>query len=149
MQVGDMMDIAVEQIRLKIIEDYPNVNVDEIAFAFRNYGTTIEDWGKMFNLNLFDKVMSKYLADRYETSNIEERLRENPEQIIYTKEQLLNFARKDANDFYDRILNCRFSEPSSAVIEVLKLDFGLKDEQINDFIVKAVNSKTPFYQVEK
>lgn len=64
--------ILKEQFELKIKESYPNVNVDEMEYAFRQ-NTTVKDWGKFMNLGLIDEVMIPYLNQRKEISDIEER----------------------------------------------------------------------------
>jgi len=65
--------ILVEQFRKKLVEGYPHVNPEEIEYACRNYGTTIQDWGKKVNLSLIDQAMIPYLEKRRESSALEER----------------------------------------------------------------------------
>lgn len=67
----EFMNILVDQFKKKLIESYPNVNIDEIEFAFRN-NPGVKDWGKNMNLNLIDEVMTPYLQKRFELSRIEE-----------------------------------------------------------------------------
>jgi hypothetical protein len=69
--VDELMDILVENTRLKFIESYPTVNPDEFKYAFRN-NTQVKDWGKAMNLSLIDEVMIPYLSKRQELSRIEE-----------------------------------------------------------------------------
>lgn len=65
--------ILKEQFELKIVESFPNVNVDEMLYAFRQ-NTTVKDWGKAMNLALIDEVMIPYLENRFEISKLEESL---------------------------------------------------------------------------
>ena len=59
-----LLTVLQDQFYKKLIEDYANVNVQEIEYAFRRFGTAIKDWGKDVNLNLIDTVMVQYLAER-------------------------------------------------------------------------------------
>lgn len=68
----DLLIILIDQFIKKLIEGYPNVNPEEIEYAFRNYGTTVKDWGKSMNLSLIDEVMIPYLEQRFELSRVEE-----------------------------------------------------------------------------
>jgi hypothetical protein len=63
--------ILIDQFQKKMVESYPNVNADEMEYAFRN--NPVKDWGKNMNLNLIDEVMTPYLQTRKELSKIEER----------------------------------------------------------------------------
>lgn len=64
------MQILEDQFTKKMVESYPNVNADELEYAFRN--NPVKDWGKNMNLNLIDEVMTPYLQQRKELSKIEE-----------------------------------------------------------------------------
>lgn len=66
--------VLKDQFQKQLSEKYFELNPDEIEFAFRNEGTLIEDWGKDLNLNLIDKILLKYLNNRYKVSNMEEQL---------------------------------------------------------------------------
>jgi hypothetical protein len=66
-------NILEDQFRKKLIESYPNVNLDEIEYAFRN-NTSVKDWGKNINLGLVDEVMIPYLNQRRQLSDLEERM---------------------------------------------------------------------------
>lgn len=69
-----LYSVLKDQFQKQLSEKYFELNPDEIEFAFRNEGTLIEDWGKDLNLNLIDKILLKYLANRYKVSNAEEQL---------------------------------------------------------------------------
>ena len=58
--------VFTDQFRKKIIESYAALNPDEIEYAFRTYGTTVQDWGKNMNLALIDEVLIPYQIKRYE-----------------------------------------------------------------------------------
>ena len=146
MPTADMLKIAKEELIKKINEDYPNLNCGEITFAFRNYGTTVEDWGKTFNLNLFDKVLPKYLLERNEASNLEFRIKSKPlEQEIKNKDELDNEARQRAVEFYERIKNGKISDIPTDVANILMLDYNIDPSNLVDFIVKMVNENKNFY----
>jgi len=71
--VGNMKKILVDQLSKHLKESYMNVNTNEIEYAFRQFGTTVKDWGKSLNLSMFDEVMSIYMEKRRQVSE-EERL---------------------------------------------------------------------------
>ena len=75
MPSGDLKTILMDQLSKHLKESYLMLNLNEIEFAFRNYGSAVKDWGKCMNLSLFDEVMAIYLEKRYEASRIEEILR--------------------------------------------------------------------------
>lgn len=51
----------IDQLSKKLKEGYFDLNQNEIEYAFRNFGLTVEDWGKIVNLNLIDKVLAPYM----------------------------------------------------------------------------------------
>lgn len=89
----ELLNILVDQFQKKLVEDYGNLNTEEIEYAFRRSGTTIKDWGKEMNLNLIDQVLIPYLNERMQVSAKEEKLKHPPEQVIYTDEEIHNQRR--------------------------------------------------------
>jgi len=95
------LDILTEQLANKLLEKYPNVNIKEVEFAFRNY--SVKEYGKNFNLFIFDEVLEPYLRLRYEASRLEEY--KQPKQIamkISNEEKLQDIheyaEREDLNE---------------------------------------------------
>lgn len=88
-----MQTVFTDQFRKKIIESYPTCNPDEVEYAFRNYGTMVQDWGKQMNLSLIDQVMIPYLARRAELSKVEEQ--KTPAELPASKEDLSDKAMAD------------------------------------------------------
>nr|MBA4166540.1 hypothetical protein [Chitinophagaceae bacterium] len=84
--------ILKEQFIKKMQEGYATVNVDEIEYAFRTYGTQVKDWGKSMNLSLIDEVMTPYLLSRQEVSKMEE---QKKPLMIDHKEDLSDIAMQD------------------------------------------------------
>jgi hypothetical protein len=72
---GYAINILVDQLEKKLFETYPNVNPDEVEFAFREKGTGFKDWGKEMNLALIDDVMLPYMDRRYQVSLKEEQIK--------------------------------------------------------------------------
>ena len=101
----DLLPVFIDQFTKKLLEEYENLNVDEIEYAFRSLGTTVKDWGKSMNLALIDEVLRPYLHQRFEASTAEERAKTKPEQKTYTLEQLEDFQRENIEAFYQRCLN--------------------------------------------
>lgn len=105
---SDLLIILVDQFQKKLIESYPNMNADEIEYAFRQSGTTVKDWGKAMNLSLIDEVLIPYLDERKRLSHTyEERKAPPPEQVILTDQQLDDLHRKDIEEYYQRCRNGR------------------------------------------
>lgn len=100
----EFVNILTDQFTKKLLEDYADLNIDEIEFAFRSTGTRVKDWGKSLNLGLIDEVLRPYVTQRYELSAQEERAKNKPEQKIYTLEELDNIHRGDVEAFYQRCL---------------------------------------------
>lgn len=67
-----MKNVLYEQFGKKLIEDYYSLNVQEIEYAIRNYGTTIKDWGKLVNLSIIDAALEPYINKRAEIRKLEE-----------------------------------------------------------------------------
>ena len=85
---AEIMDIFIDQLLLKMDESYQFLNMDEIEYAFRNY--KVEDYGKKLNLNIFDSVIEKYLADRKEVDAYQPEPIMLHNQVEQTNEELEN-----------------------------------------------------------
>lgn len=95
---GNLLNILTDQFKKKIIESYPNVNADEVEYAFRK-NTGVIDYGKNMNLALIDQVMIPYLEQRSDISSQEERLVSIPEDkmlpaVPVTDEEVIEQARE-------------------------------------------------------
>jgi hypothetical protein len=98
------MNVLKDQLFKKLSEDYTDCSVAEIEFAFRNYGTTVKDWGKNMNLQLFDTVMSAYKTARACISGYEERIVNALPESKPSEEQVLNMRRSLIEDWYQSFL---------------------------------------------
>lgn len=98
----DILDILIIQLTLKLKESYPKVNIKEVEFAFRNY--SVKEYGKNFNLFIFDEVLEPYLRQRADASKQEEtkQPKQLPMQEITKEEKLQDIAeyreRVDLNE---------------------------------------------------
>lgn len=72
MPADELVAILVDEFSKKIVESYPNVTAEEIAYAFRSEGYKVKEWGKALNIGLIDEVMVPYLERRFELSKFEE-----------------------------------------------------------------------------
>lgn len=137
----ELLNILIDQVQKYLFEKYPELNPDEIEYAFRSSGTTLEDWGKEMNLNLLDKVLIKYINDRFDLSDNEMKLKETPvEQKIFSQEELDNSAREDAERQYQLFL--KKIEPKGLGINkaILVKDGLMKDnEDVIDFFKKKAS----------
>lgn len=138
----DQMEVLADQFGKKLIESYPDMNPEEIEFAFRRDGTIVKDWGKPMNLALIDEVLIPYRNTRHRLSlELEERSKEPPEQKVYTEAELDNFKRHQAEEAFQRILkgNMNFI-PRKQMVEILTQDGILKPgEDIDLFFVRVIN----------
>lgn len=138
----ELLNILVDQFQKKLTEDYGNLNVDEIEYAFRKSGTTIRDWGKAMNLTLIDEVLIPYTKQRLYLSADEERKKADPPPTkIYTDEELENLTRGDIEAFYQRLRNGRvpYSLPENYFKPILVKD-GLmtNDQTLADFFTNRL-----------
>ena len=137
----DLLSILIDQFQKKLVESYPDMNTDEIEFAFRQSGTTVKDWGKAMNLSLIDEVLLPYLGDRKILSHeLEERKAAPPKQIILTDQQLEDLVRKDIEEKYQQMRNGRVPYGSFEHFkEILVKDKLMKeDENITNFFVQRL-----------
>lgn len=95
--------ILVEQLCKKLVEAYPTVNPDEVEYAFRNRNTEIKNWGKSFNLTLFDEVMTSYMEERFEISNIEQQIKSKPLELEEKKETTDEEMNEWVCDWFERV----------------------------------------------
>ncbi len=140
---NEKQDILVGQFKMKLIEDCDTVNVDEIEYAFRKYGTTVEDWGKEMNLNMVDKVLIPYLSERMEASFAEERKAAPPEQKIYTEDQVLNERRGHIEMAFQAMRRGNYPVLHEYFPEVLHHDGFIEEpteELMNELFVLALNT---------
>jgi hypothetical protein len=70
---GATLNALQVQLGKKLLEDYDTINEDEIEYAFRKGAWRVSEWGKNFNLGLFDTIMKPYLVERYDASIEEEK----------------------------------------------------------------------------
>lgn len=87
--------ILQDQFRKKMMEDYGDLNIDEIEYALRSFGTKIKDWGKAMNLSLIDEAIGKYTFLRREISEYEENVKVNLPS--------LNAGNADWSDVWERL----------------------------------------------
>ena len=69
-----LRNILYDQLQLKMRESYNFLNIDEIEFAIREYGTQFEDWGKIFNLSMLSRAISPYLRIKSNVKQLESKL---------------------------------------------------------------------------
>lgn len=100
MPTDELMLILVDEFNKKIIESYPNVNIDEITHAFRQHGSEVKEWGKSLNISLIDEIMIPYLEKRFEASRSEERSKQieykpSKEHIQQIDKEFEDFLKTD------------------------------------------------------
>lgn len=103
----EYLNVLVDQFGKHLQEKYAALNLDEIEFAFRRYGTTTEDYGKALNLNLVDKVLLPYLNDRYRISETERMLHYYARRPEFSLQRDVDYRRLLEED-YQTFLGGRF-----------------------------------------
>lgn len=108
------LDILLDQFMKKMVESYGNVNMDEIEYAFRQFGTEVKDWGKSMNLSLIDEVMVPYLEMRRTVSKIEEQKKtkviEAPKEEM-SEQTYQDWYKSTAKDFAEGKIQLEFLPP--------------------------------------
>lgn len=138
---AELKNILINNFFKKISEEYFDLNIDEMEYAFRSKGTVIEDWGKEINLNLLDKVLRPYLENRFELSKIEEKLLPIPERRSWTKEDILNQYRYEIETCF-QALRKGYRPIIHIYFEDTLRDDGMlnEGENISEFFVRKLNS---------
>lgn len=133
--------ILTDQFNKTLVEKYPDLNTEEIEYAFRHYGTQIQDWGKAMNLNLIDSVLQPYLHERFLISEDERKLTEKPvQQRIFTQDELDNSAREAVQVQYRGYIKGIGIINSEINREILLKDGLMKeDELVIDFYKRMVS----------
>lgn len=140
---NEMLNILLDQFEKKLVEDYADMNSEEIEYAFRRKGTSVKDWGKSMNLSLIDTVLLPYVSERSELFKAVERKEWNKglQQVIYTTEQLLNMQRGHVEQSFQCMRKGIVPVLHGYVQETLEMDgFLQKGEMVSDFFVRALNS---------
>lgn len=71
-ELEEQRRVLYDQFQKKLIEDYSSLNMDEIEYAIRSYGTKIKDWGKAINLSMVEEVLTAFIAHRAQVRRLEE-----------------------------------------------------------------------------
>ena len=148
---SELQVILIDQFQKKLVESYPEINVNEIEYAFRNSGTTVKDWGKAMNLSLIDEVLIPYLAERQRLSHeLEERSVPPPEQVVNTDEELMNYWRMWTEEFYQRLRKGQVEKVPNYAREILVIDGMIMKpgEADSFFVTKLGNGKENIYKGE-
>jgi len=138
-----IMIVLKDQFQKKLIEDYPDLNVEEIEYAFRHSGTSVEDWGKEFNLNLVDKILYPYQQKRFEASELEWRTKPAPDKKPYDPKDVLNQYRSEIETCF-QALKKGYRPIIHIYFEETLRDDGLlnEGENINEFFVRVLRNGT-------
>ena len=142
-----VMTVLKDQFYKKVIEDYSNLNTEEIEYAFRQAGTTTKDWGKELNLSMIDEVLIPYSVKRFEVSRKEEDKVPPPPQKIYTDQEILNQRRAEIEIAFQAMKRGYFPIIHKYFSEVLKEDGFIKEEnEMTDFFVKSIANVEKLYE---
>jgi len=137
----DLLNILVDQFGKKLVEDYSDLNTDEIEYAFRKSGTTIQDWGKGMNLNLLDQVLIPYVGERLRASAVEEKVKSNPQQVIMSDEQITNKRRAELEVAYQAMRMGKYPLIYDYYAELLVEDGFIQDPvEMTDFFVNCLGN---------
>ena len=134
------LNALVSEFTKLLTESYKDLNVEEIAYAVRNYGLEVKDWGKNMNLSLIDKPIAEYRRVRQCLSEVEER-KKSVAGITYkpTEEELINMRRQVVEQRYQSFLKGQSSfvmQPADGM-ETLAMDFFCQEDLYKDFLEDA------------
>lgn len=90
--IQEMMDVFIYEFRTLLLQEYADLNFEEILFGFRKYKHIVEDWGKEMNLKIIGTILDAYGEDRYDAGLLEERLK------MEFDKPLLEFKPKEYTD---------------------------------------------------
>jgi hypothetical protein len=138
---GEILNILIDQFRKKLAEDYPSLNAEEVEYAFRHSGTSVEDFGKEFNLNLIDKVLWPYEIKRRRLSEEEERMQPPPPKKPYDPQEVLNQYRYEIETAFQAIRKGYRPIIHKYFAETLIQDGLMKEgANIHEFLASVVNN---------
>lgn len=145
----EFLGVLIDQVHKKIMEDYSDMNPDEVEFAFRET-TTLEDWGKNLNLNLLDKILIPYKDRRYGISRKVENALPPPEKRPYDPNEVLNQYRGEI-EFYFQQLKKGNNRPRrfDYFEETLRADGMIPEgENMDEFLVRKLSTAEHLYVKE-
>lgn len=119
-------NVLYDQFSKKMVESYSDLNIDEILYAMRQYGTTVKDWGKSINLALIDEVIVPYIAARKEISAIEERITNPGKMIESTSEMIV-----DDDEFLNTVKSVYLKSRLTGLIPVRAYDLLTERKDID------------------
>ncbi len=97
--IHEMMDVFIDEFRTLLLQEYSDLNFEEILFAFRKYKHIVEDWGKEMNLKIIGTILDAYGEDRYDAGLLEERLKMELDKPLlefkpkeYTEDEIVGIA---------------------------------------------------------
>lgn len=128
----EICDILIEQLMKKLEESFPKVNYNEVEYAFRN--TSVKDYGKNFNLFIFDEVIEGYLKIRKEESLKEE---QKKPVLSLPYQETLEEKLNDIKEYCDRDdINIKniYLIPIYLYDDIIKLGLYNPSQEIKDKI---------------
>lgn len=135
------LQILTNEFTKLLAESYKDLNVEEIAYAVRNYGLDVKDWGKNMNLSLIDKPISEYRRVRQCLSEVEER-KKPVADIAYkpTAQELMNMRRQVVEERYQAFLqgNSSFVMQPVDGVETLAMDRFCEADMHTGFLQNAM-----------
>lgn len=139
---AELKNILIENLCKKMVESYPNVNVGEVEYAFRNKGIEIKDWGKSFSITLLDEVMMPYIERRFGVSDLEQRIKRSEIHRLYTDGEIINERRGDIEMAYQTMRSGRIPIVHRYFEEVLRADELMDEgENLSEFFVRKLNNQ--------
>jgi hypothetical protein len=132
--------VLIEQLCLKLKEDFYMLNFSEIKYAFRQ-AVGKQDWGKNMNLELVCTVLGNYSYERSIVSFEEEKINNKPVQIVYTDEEINNQRRGEIENSFQAMKNGYYPLLHSYFKPILVSDELMNEEEtIGEFFVRKLNT---------
>jgi hypothetical protein len=118
---GATLNALQVQLGKKLLEDYDTINEDEIEYAFRKGAWRVSEWGKNFNLGLFDTIMKPYLVERYDAS-IEEEKEDFYKNRSFDLRRDVNWRKQVEDNYQYYIFGSKYYQPLTHPFEYDQLE---------------------------
>lgn len=136
----DYLNPLVSEFTKLLMESYKDLNPEEIAYAVRNYGLEVKDWGKNMNLSLIDKPISEYRRVRKCLSDMEEKKQVPAVAYKPGEQELVSMRRQVIEERYQAYLQGQTGFELQPVngIETLSADNFCEGDLHKMFIDNAI-----------
>jgi hypothetical protein len=132
---GAATSALINHLGSTLVNDYSELNYEEIILAFKDHSSKIKDYAKNLNLGLFKQVLNLYYEERNLACIAESdiAIRDIEEQQL-SEEKILNDSRSTIQECYNNFLKEKFN-PSESLISHSLFDTLVKDNIADENIM--------------